>query len=77
MMQFKNLPVEIQQRMLDEQERQGNPRNAEIFEKNTAACLRRGGFSWKDSVDGYDFWAEIIQDANFVDFYKKYPKQKL
>jgi len=77
MIQFKDLPVEIQQRMLDEQERQGYPRNAEVFEKATSASPFKGGFSWAYSVDGYDFWKKIIVVGNFTEFYKKYPKQKL
>lgn len=77
MINFKNLPVEIQERMLDEQARQGNPRNAEVFENNTIADARLGGFIWELSVDGYDFWDKILLDGNFADFYKKYPKRQL
>ena len=77
MIKFKDLPVEIQQRMLDEQVRQGYPRNAEVFEADTSACGDEGGFSWSRTVEGCTFWAEIILRGNFADFYKKYPKQKL
>ena len=74
MIQFKDLPPEIQQRMLDEQERQGNPRNAEVFEKATSASPFKGGFAWAYSVQGYDFWKKILRDGDFTDFYAKYPK---
>ena len=46
MIKFKELPVEIQERMLDEQVRQENPRNAEVFEKNRKADAKQGGFTW-------------------------------
>ncbi len=69
MIQFKDLPVEIQQRMLDEQERQGYPRNAKEFEGAPT-----GGFLWSKSVDGCAFWKKILLDGNFADFYAKYPK---
>jgi hypothetical protein len=72
MIQFKDLPVEIQQRMLDEQERQGNTRNAKEFEEG---IMR--GFSWDRSVEGFDFWNRIIENGDLAEFYKKYPKQKL
>lgn len=75
MIQFKDLPVEIQQRMLDEQERQGYPRNAEVFEKATSASPFEGGFLWAQSVDGLDFWKKILLDGNFAEFYAKYPKR--
>jgi hypothetical protein len=69
MIQFKDLPVEIQQRMLDEQERQGYPRNAEVFEEDVTE-----GFSWDRSVEGFDFWEKIIMNGDFSVFYAKYPK---
>ena len=77
MIQFKDLPMEIQQRMLDEQERQGYPRNAEVFEKEIMATPQEGGFLWGGSVEGFDFWNKIITDGNLAIFYEKYPKRPL
>ena len=74
MIRFKDLPVEIQERMLDEQVRQGNPRNAEVFEKKTKADAQQGGFLWEQSVEGHDFWSKIIGGIIAV-FYEKYPKR--
>ena len=68
MIEFKDLPVEIQEKMLDEQVQQGNPRNAEVFERNIGADAIGGGFLWADSEEGFDFWAKILED-------EKYPKQ--
>ena len=75
MIQFKDLPVEIQERMLDEQVRQGNKRDAKVFEVDTSAGGSDGGFVWEDSVEGYDFWEEIIRSGDFAVFYEKYPKR--
>ena len=77
MVEFKDLPVEIQRRMLDEQERQGNPRNAEVFKEDIEAGVLRGGFTWEKSVEGLDFWLEIILEGDFTAFYEKYPKRPL
>ena len=74
MIPFKDLPVEIQERMLDEQEKQGYPRNAEVFEKATSASPFEGGFLWAQSVEGFDFWNRIIENGDIAVFYKKYPK---
>jgi hypothetical protein len=71
MIPFKDLPIEIQQRMLDEQERQGNPRKAEDIIAGEGAGA---GFFWADSAEGYDFWEKILLDGDFAVFYKKYPK---
>ena len=74
MIEFKDLPVEIQERMLDEQVRQGNPRNAEVFEKDiTTGSSTGGGFTWDYSVEGHAFWANIV-NGNFAIFYERYPK---
>ena len=72
MIQFKDLPVEIQQRMLDEQERQGYQRNPYEFMEGIT-----GGFLWSRSVEGGAFWEKIIMNGNFADFYAKYPKRPL
>jgi hypothetical protein len=69
MIQFKDLPVEIQDRMLDEQERQGYPRNVKEFEEGVT-----GGFLWSRSVEGGAFWTKVLRDGDFSDFYAKYPK---
>ena len=74
MIEFKDLPVEIQNRMLDEQVRQGNLRNAKVFEKSITASVLRGGFTWEKSVEGHVFWREIIQGGNLDLFYERYPK---
>lgn len=75
MIDFKDLPIEIQQRMLDEQERQGNPRNAKVFEKAITACSSEGGFTWEQSEEGFDFWYKITTNGNLAVFYEKYPKE--
>ena len=77
MIQFKDLPVEIKQRMLDEQVRQGNKRDAEVFKEYTMAGIRGGGFTWSRTVEGYAFWKKIIVDGDFAVFYEKYPKRHL
>ena len=77
MIEFKDLPEEIQERMLDVQVRQGNPRNAEVFEKNTKADAKRGGFTWCASVEGHDFWSDIILRGDIAVFYEKHPKRPL
>lgn len=72
--EFNELPAEIQERMLQEQERQGNPRNAKVFEEDIEAGVLRGGFTWEKSVEGLDFWLGIILEGDFTAFYERYPK---
>ena len=74
MVRFEHLPKEIQERMLDEQVRQGNPRNAEVFEEDISAGIGEGGFTWSESGEGHDFWDEILLDGNISVFYEKHLK---
>ena len=74
MLEFKDLPEEIQERMLDEQVRQGNEKSEEVFEVDITSARPDGGFTWSYSLEGHDFWNEIIIKGNFEAFYEKYPK---
>src|SRR5690554_1151327 len=74
MIEFKDLPVEIRERMLDEQVRQGNPRNAEVFKVDTSAGIGEGGFTWALSEEDHNFWSNILSYGNLAVFYERYPK---
>lgn len=57
------VPDWIVEKMLDEQVKQGNPRNIKVFEDYPYSNIDRGGFSWKDTVLGYRYWYDIIIDG--------------
>ena len=76
MIEFKDLPAEIQERMLNEQVRQGNSRNAEVFEEDITTGFREGGFNWDASVEGHTFWVDVFLGGNFAAFYGRYPKAR-
>lgn len=73
--QLEGFPKEIIAKMLDYQEKQGNPRDVSIFEKliNAKQCIK--GFDWGDTQEDWDFWHEVITNKNFNPFFKKYSKQ--
>ena len=70
-----HLPIEIVERMLIEQELQGNPRNVSVFEKNMCANKGCYGFSWTLTDDG-SMWCDTLNNNDFTKFYEKYPKNK-
>lgn len=74
MIRFKDLPEEIQNRMLDEQERQGNTRNERVLRRDIFADDDLGGFFWENSEEGDGFWRKILVVGNIDTFYEKYPK---
>lgn len=72
---IKDFPIEVVEKMIEEQVKQGNCPNVEVFQKCPSAGLDRGGFSWSVTEDGYNFWNEVIMKGNFELFFEKYPKK--
>ena len=72
---FDKLPVEIQERMLLEQEEQGNERNPDVFRRYLYSGIGHKGFDWDVTEDGHDFWVSVL-DGDFDCFFKRYPKKE-
>ena len=72
-MKWENLTKEIQDKMLEYQVQQGNPRNPVVFINNIKASRPQEGFTWHRTPEGQHFWDNIIS-GNISRFYKKYPK---
>ncbi len=70
----KDFPQEVLDKMMDNQELQGNKRDQSVFELKFTACKRDGGFDWKLSPEGGQFWGAVSNKA-FDVFYEKYPKE--
>ena len=60
--------------MLYEQVRQKNVVNEFLFRVNRFNGVIEGGFDWRNTKWGYEFWHEVISNKNFNVFYAKYPK---
>jgi hypothetical protein len=35
------------------------------------------GFRWQNTVEGYDFWSNILSHGEYYLFFQKYPKNKI
>ena len=70
-MKVSEFPIEIQERIMDCQEEQGNKRDISVFDKHKGAGVENGGFTWKDTEEKLSFWAEIINSNQFENFYKR------
>lgn len=57
---LEGFPEEIVELMLKNQEKQGNKRDASVFERHKLAGKPSGGFTWVDSIEGWNFWNEIL-----------------
>ena len=72
--QLEGFPLEVVKAMIEEQVRQGNEPNIEVFQENADQNKRDGGFDWPISKNGYDFWKEVIEYADFKYFFENYKK---
>lgn len=72
---IKDFPIEVVEKMIEEQVKQGNCPNVEAFQHYANADVADDGFTWNNTEDGDDFWMEVIDDGNFELFFKKYPKR--
>ena len=72
---LKGFPKEIISHMLAYQEKQGNPRDISVFERNKYTIVELGGFDWDKTIEENIFWEELIGNKNFNLVFKKYTKQ--
>lgn len=73
--QLTGFPTEIVEKMLENQEIQGNQKNITVFEEYAARGREYGGFTWENTVEGHVFWRRVIGDLNFSVFFERYPKK--
>ena len=71
---LKGFPKEIVERMLECQVEQGNEKDVSVFETILDADRYFGGFTWIDTIEGSNWWSEVIDNKNFNMFFNKYPK---
>lgn len=72
---IEDFPIEVVQKMIEEQVKQGNEANVSIFQKFCIASIIEGGFDWERTTDGDTFWQNVIGRQDFNVFFKKYPKK--
>ena len=73
---IKDFPIEVIQKMVDEQVRQGNPADVSVFQEQKHKDSPRGGFDWYKTTDGEDFWGRVVVGKNFDLFFAKYTKEQ-
>lgn len=72
---IKDFPIVLVEKMIEEQVKQGNKADVEVFQKNATADAEDGGFDWDKTNDDVDFWQEVIGELYFELFFKKYPNK--
>lgn len=69
---IKDIPIEIIQKMVDYQIKQGNEPNIKVFQKDKFSSKRSGGFDWDETDEGKEFWSSILNDKFYIKFYEIY-----
>lgn len=73
--EIANFPIEVVQKMIEEQVEQGNAPDVQVFLNDKVAGVEDGGFYWANTNDGENFWYEVIEKGNFDKFFEKYPSK--
>lgn len=71
---LKDFPIEVVEKMLENQLKHTGKEDINIFIKNKFA--ENNGFHWSTSEEGYDFWDKVIGKNQFDLFFKKYGNQE-
>lgn len=66
-----DFPLYVVQEMCEEQVKQGNKFDPQVFAMEVIACKYSGGFDWNDTEQGIDYWINVICDKNFASIHNK------
>ena len=71
-----DFPPYVVQEMCEEQVKQGNKFDPEVFAMDLFACKYSGGFDWGDTEQGIDYWKNVIRKnviskKNFTSIHNK------
>ena len=72
--QLQGFPPEVVEKMLERQVEQGNKRDVSVFEGWSCQSKDNGGFRWSDTIEGSNFWMQVIDKKDFRLFFREYPK---
>ena len=74
---ISGFPIEVVQKMVDYQIKQGNAPDVVTFQMNCFTSKFYGGFDWDETDEGADFWREVIGFDKFDLFFKNILKNIL
>jgi hypothetical protein len=72
--ELAGFPAEVVEKMLERQVEQTGKKNVEVFEDRMTASQAGGGFDWKKTAEGEDFWWAVIGRGEFDLFFERYPR---
>ncbi len=70
-------PKEVLIKMMEYQVEQGNQQDITVFERSINSSVKSGGFTWENTPEGEQWWADVINVKKFNMFFEKYPTRLL
>lgn len=67
--ELRGIPMEIIERMLECQYELFGGASLELFEDNI-----KGGFRWRGTIEGEDFWSKVLNSREYRVFFERYPE---
>ena len=71
---LEDFPIEVVIEMINNQIKQGNNENVEVFQDDNISDCTVGGFTWSDTEEGDEFWYNVINEKDFDLFFEKHTK---
>lgn len=71
---ISDFPIEVVEKMIERQVQQGNKPDVKAFHRYASNDAEEGGFTWMYTIEGVQFWEEVIAFNNFDMFFEMYPK---
>jgi hypothetical protein len=65
---LNDISIELLTALIIQQKAQGNKPDINIFMHDLYADRKAGGFTWCDTVQGYEYWSKLLLFKEFGDF---------
>lgn len=75
--EIEDFPIEVVQKMVERQYEQIGVCNVRIFQTNNEASSYGGGFNWDTSIEGLEFWNDVIMRYDWELFFSRYPTKEI
>lgn len=72
---IQDFPIEVVQKMVERQYEQICKYDVSVFQSDQYKGKFNGGFTWNETVEGDNFWRQVISYNNFDLFFEKYPRE--
>ena len=73
---LNGFPVGVVTKLLELQMSQNGKEDICVFQKDACSDKNEGGFLWKETEEGDEFWGEVIDERNFELFFGRFPEYR-